>query len=205
MPVNNYHPSAEDLRQAHKIFLEKEPRDLFYRVATELIELAIVGKTKLTLSDSLAVLLQTWNKAYYQFRPHHFDNKHFQEINYLVQKYAEELITGFRNRSILSFTDRDEDKVNRVFKAFEEVLGPTGAAKSLHLLAPRFFPLWDRKIAKGYGLAMRRTGMNANRYCSFMNIAHIQSKKLQGTTLAQENNLLKLLDEYNYCHSKGWI
>jgi hypothetical protein len=44
---------------------------------------------------------------------------------------------------------------------FKKVLGKTGAAKSLHLLAPRFFPLWDTKIAKTYGV---KNGMEADRY-----------------------------------------
>lgn len=28
---------------------------------------------------------------------------------------------------------------------------PVGVAKTLHLLAPKFFPLWDEEIAKAYG------------------------------------------------------
>lgn len=47
----------------------------------------------------------------------------------------------------------DEATVKGVFKSFEKVLGPVGATKCLHLLAPRFFPLWDRAIAEAYGLA----------------------------------------------------
>lgn len=54
-------PTIHDLDQSHKDFEILEPRDLFYRAATELVDLAISGKTKLSLAEAIAVLLQTWN------------------------------------------------------------------------------------------------------------------------------------------------
>ena len=30
------------------------------------------------------------------------------------------------------------------------VMGPTSTAKTLHIIAPRFLPLWDRRIRKAY-------------------------------------------------------
>ena len=196
-------PSIEDLQEARKVFLSNEPRDLFYRVATELIELAIKEKTKVTLSEALAVLLQTWNRAYYRFRP--FDDGHFDKIDYLVEKYAKEIITDFRNRSILSLCENDEDKICKIFGAFEQVLGPVGAAKSLHLLAPQFFPLWDRAIAEAYSVPMGSVGTNAGRYWDFMEISRKQYETLN-KILPQEKNFLKSIDEYNYCHyTKHWI
>jgi len=202
MPIDKS-PSIEDLQKARKVFLKNEPRDLFYRIATELIELAINGKTQVALSEALAVLLQTWNRAYYQFRP--FDNEHFSKIGNLIEKHAEQIITDFRTRSILSLCKRDEDKICKIFVLFEHVLGPVGAAKSLHLLAPRFFPLWDRAIAEAYGVHMGPVGTNAGRYWSFMVTSRKHCKTLDGT-LPHENNPLKLIDEYNYCHyTKHWI
>ena len=45
MPINKC-PSIKDLKKARKVFLKNEPRDLFYKVATELVELSIKEKTK---------------------------------------------------------------------------------------------------------------------------------------------------------------
>ena len=137
-------PTVENLKKARKVFLENEPRDIFYQVASELIRLTIEEKTEISLAEALAVLLQTWNKAYYQFR--RFDNKHFSDISSLVENHVR---TAFecRRRSILSLTRDDMPKVIGIFDEFEQVLGPAGASKSLHLLAPEFFPLWDRAIA----------------------------------------------------------
>jgi hypothetical protein len=115
------------------------------------------------------------------------------------------MLITFRQRSIQSLKQEDESEVVHVFKAFEEVLGPVGAAKCLHLLAPRFFPLWDRAIADAYSLPLRPRGRNAERYWRFMGIVKKQVQSLGGEQ-AIGRNPLKAIDEYNYCkHTKGWI
>lgn len=203
-------PAPQDLEAARKIFEEGEPRDLFYRAATELVGLALEGKSSLNVTEALAVLLQTWNKAFYRFTPFDsqhlftpFDSQHFSNLEEVVIRYEAELAT-FRNRSIESLLDEDGSLVQKLFADYEEVLGPVGAAKALHLLAPRFFPLWDRAIAKAYGLALRERGKNADRYRRFMEITKQQHATLSGEQ-AIEQNLLKALDEYNYCkYTKGW-
>ncbi|MGO8951644.1 MAG: hypothetical protein ACLQUY_29120 [Ktedonobacterales bacterium] len=191
-----YMPTIEELEAAHKIFEQNEPRDLFYRAATELVDLAIRGQTKLTLVEAVAVLLQTWNVSYYRFHGK-FDTKHFAELERVIH-HDEHLLMSLRQRTIASFTGREEDTVRGVFARFEQVLGPVGAAKSLHLLAPRFFPLWDRAIAAAYGLAMKK-GDNADRYIAFMGIAQRQCREVEDH-LPKDRNPLKALDEYNYIH-----
>lgn len=197
-----YQPSLEDLQKAQRVFLKNEPRNLFYRVATELVDLAIQKRSTLTLTEALAVLLQTWNRAYYQFR--RFDDQHFTDLDTLIEEY-QWVIEKYRNRSILSFHDREKQAIEAIFHAFETILGAVGGAKSMHLLAPRFFPLWDREIAKQYGCTLGPKGTNAGKYCSFMKLSKSQCQGLQDKGLP-EDYLLKTLDEYNYCKfTKGWI
>ena len=50
--------SLQQLAAAHTEFQRIEPRDLFYRVAIELIDLSLQKKTKVTVPEALAVLLQ---------------------------------------------------------------------------------------------------------------------------------------------------
>ena len=57
-------PSIQDIEAARQAFETNEPRDLFYRAATELVILALDGKTSLSVTEALAVLLQTWNKMF---------------------------------------------------------------------------------------------------------------------------------------------
>jgi len=195
-------PTIQDIEAARLAFEANEPRDLFYRAATELVALALGGKTSLSVAEALAVLLQTWNKMFYQYR--RFDSRHFADIERLIRDHHSILIT-FRQRSIQSLNQEDESKVVRVFKAFEEVLGPVGAAKCLHLLAPCFFPLWDRAIAAAYGLPLRQKARNAERYRRFMEILKEQVQSFDGEQVIGRNPL-KAIDEYNYRrHTKGSI
>lgn len=195
-------PSIEDIEAARQAFETIEPRGLFYRAATELVTLALDGKTSLSVAEALAVLLQTWNKMFYQYR--RFDSQHFADIERLISDHHSILI-AFRQRSIESLKQEDESEIVRVFKAFEEVLGPVGAAKCLHLLAPRFFPLWDRAIAEAYGLPLRQKGKNADRYYDFIRIVRGQVQSLGGEQTIGRNPL-KAIDEYNYCkYTKGWM
>lgn len=198
MPV----PSQKDLNSARETFLEKEPRDLFYRVATELIRLSLERKTQITLPEALSVLLQTWNRSYYRFR--RFDNQQYTDISKLLKQQSPSM-SNFRERSILSLAEEDLSNVDEIFNEFEQVLGPVGAAKSLHLLAPAFFPLWDRAIAKAYKVALGPVGSNSGKYLKFILSVRHQCKQLNKLPL-HGHNILKLLDEYNYCHfTNKWI
>ena len=185
-------PSIQDLEDAHKRFDTIEPRSLYYRAGIELVDLAIKGNTKLKLAEAIAVLLQTWNVSYYRFRP--FTEEHFSDIHKLLET-RQHLIKDLRQRNIESFCDEDANMVKGIFEEFEKVLDKTGAVKCLHLLAPCFYPLWDTEIAKAYELGK---GSEAERYCSFMEKTRDQVKSLGGKQ-ALDRNLLKALDEYNYC------
>lgn len=194
-------PTAEDIQESRRAFEAHESRDLFYRVATELVELVLRGATSLSTVEAAAVLLQTWNRAYYQYRS--FDQQHFSDVERLLATY-ETPLAAFRARPIESLGEGDFETVEDVFEAFEEVLGPVGTAKCLHLLAPRFFPLWDRAIAWSYGVALQGRGTNVGRYRRFMEMTKSQCESLGGEQV-MGIRLLKALDEYNYCKfTKRW-
>ena len=111
---------------------------------------------------------------------------------------------AFRSRDIATISEADLPIIEQLFDSFERVLGPVGAAKSLHLLAPRFFPLWDRKIAKAYHWELGSVGTNGVRYVAFCLITATQVRALS-PMMTSEDNLLKRIDEYNYGkHTKGW-
>ena len=121
-------PTFEELEKARTLFEEYEPRDLFYRAATELVALALAGKTKLSVTESIAVLLQTWNSQYYRF--HTFDAEHFRALEAVLSLH-QSILVACRPRSIDSFTTVDFPMINELFTSFELVLGPVGAAKAL--------------------------------------------------------------------------
>lgn len=189
------HPTITDLNEARDAFESSEPRDLFYRAATQLIELAIAGQSALSLGEAIAVLLQTWNKAYYRF--HTFDQDHLCQIEDLIAEHEGDFQT-LRSRTIETCSDSDLVQCTTLFSVFEAVLGPVGAAKTLHLMAPEFFPLWDRKIANAYGLPLKKVGANAALYWQLMLIAKDHCAHFGGR-LTLGRNPLKAIDEYNYC------
>lgn len=194
--------SLRDLAVARRLFQQNEPRDLFYRVATELVGLAFRRATSIRLAEALAVLLQTWNKARYQYKK--FDTEHFADIEALVSRYKREL-ARLRRKSIEHLPDREKPRVVQLFQSFEEVLGPVGAAKALHLLAPRLLPLWDRTIAKEYGMQLGKAGSNGDRYWRFLVITRNQCRRIRATGRFR-GSVLKCVDEYNYCrYTKGWL
>jgi hypothetical protein len=204
MIPSDYILTIRDIKKAHSIFRNKEPRDLFYRAATELVGLALEDRRfPLSVGESLAVLLQTWNSAYYRFHKPEM-KKHYRKIESRYEKYQTTL-SSLRHRKIEDLRDDEKPVVHDVFRNFEIVLGPVGAAKALHLLAPRFFPIWDRAVANKYRVALVEAGKNAERYWRFMEVARCQCLKLKGKA-PDSGNLLKWIDEYNYCKfSRRWM
>lgn len=198
----DYAVSVADIKRARNAFEKNEPRDLFYRAATKLVSLALRRSTSLTVAEALAVLLQTWNKAHYQYRK--FDADHFSDIEALLVRYRRNL-ARLRRKTIEDLAPQEKPGIVSMFESFEAVLGPVGAAKALHLLAPRLFPLWDRRIAEEYGVPLGKAGSNGDRYWRFTVISRDQCLRLRRHGRIQ-GNLLKALDEYNYCkYTKGWL
>jgi hypothetical protein len=83
-----------------------------------------------------------------------------------------------------------------VFDEFDTLLGPVGAAKALHLLAPAFFPIWDRTIAPKYRCGLGNRGTNGRRYIRFMRLTAALCASLgpSGTRLV---DVVKAIDEWN--------
>ncbi len=197
----NHTISLTDVQNARNEYEANEPRDLFYKAATELVSLALAGTTTLSISEAIAVLLQTWNREYYRFRK--FNAQHFTDIDNLLSSQRAALSTA-RTNKIQSLNSSDKTTVIQTFREFELVLGPVGAAKSLHLLAPGYFPLWDRAIAEAYVGNLGKAGTNGPRFWQMMCYASQQAQALIASGFT--GNPLKAIDEFNYCHcSKRWI
>ncbi|MCK4735190.1 MAG: hypothetical protein KAT65_22245 [Methanophagales archaeon] len=80
---------------------------------------------------------------------------------------------------------------------------PVSVTKTLHLLAPSFFPLWDDKIARAYECYYNENP--AEKYVSFCKITKIIADKVKNY-IDKSDRTLKLIDEYNYSkYTQGWI
>jgi hypothetical protein len=179
-----------------------------YKTATFLVE-HFWGQPR-DMADGMGVLLLTWNQAFYRYGS--FD---FALLEQALRANMP-AIDKLKPRNILSLVEADEPVIRRLFLAFLEALrikegkkkdckSPVAVAKALHLLAPGFLPLWDDKIAKGYGCYYN---LDPDRhYVTFAYKMQAIARRLQEyVPPGCGRTFLKLIDEYNYAkHTKGWI
>lgn len=202
-------PSATEFRDGYLAFQQREKRDAMYKTATFLVN-HFWGQPS-EMADSLGVLLLTWNQAFYRYGP--FD---FQRLEDCID-HNQQLLESFRSREIFSYSPADDATIKNLFDLFLAALqlsegkrkgtsSPVAAAKAIHLLAPRFFPLWDAAIAIAYDC--RYTQKPAETYTRFLRITKELAEVLSPTVNANGvgKTLIKLIDEYNYARfTKKWV
>jgi hypothetical protein len=201
-------PKQEEFQTGFQNFRENEPRDAMYKVATFLVS-HYWGQFA-QMSDSLGVLLLTWNQACYRYGSFSFDELE----TCLRENWAS--IKAFRARDIFSLAESDSDGIATLFDRFLAGLqiaggnargrrSPVAVAKALHLLAPEFFPLWDDKIARAYRCHYSREP--AEKYFLFSHKTKTIAQIIRGYHgLPQDVTLWKLIDEYNFAkYTRKWI
>jgi len=199
--------NREEFLKGCEEFEKHEKRDAMYKVATFLVS-HFWGKPS-DMADGLGVLLLTWNQAFYRYGIFDFDK--LEEC--ITDNFPK--IENFRNRDISSLSNSDEDDIKGLFNKFLEALqidsgkmqgrkSPVAVAKALHLLAPKFFPLWDDKIARAYRCYYSE--YPAERYISFCKVTKAIADEVKNYISRSDKTLIKLIDEYNYSkYTQGWI
>lgn len=203
-------PTDEELERAHQVFEQRERRAIFYDLTQTLLRDGAFLNGAHKTAAAICTLLFVWSEAYYRY---HLTERHahWEALERLLRTHKEGLCR-FRRRRVETLKEEDKAEVTKVFAELAEVLGAIGAAKALHILAPHFFPLWDNKIAKAYGLPRRLKATpqeDAERYWRFMQIVKWQVRLLKERKNLPEfvrANFLKALDEWNYAKfTKGWL
>lgn len=195
--------AAEELERAAREFRIREPRAVIYDAAQILLQGAVDDYEHLSPVVAISALIQSWNFAYYKTIA--CDAGHLVDLEIAIHGVWQDCLS-FRRRDIASFDrEKDEPTVRHVFTALEHVLGRVGAPKAMHVIAPAFFPLWDNYIAPAYGITLGAPGRNTDSYLAFMEIVKQQAAHVR-VILPSRPDVLKALDEYNYCrYSKAWI
>jgi len=200
-------PNCKEFLKGCEEYEKHEKRDAMYKVASFFLS-HFWGEPS-DMADGLGVLLLTWNQAFYRYGIFDFD-KLEECITENLQK-----IEDFRNRDISSLSNSDEDDIKDLFNKFLEALqiesgkmqgrkSPVAVAKALHLLAPKFFPLWDDKIARAYRCYYNDNP--AERYFSFCRITKVIADEVKSYISRSDKTIIRLIDEYNYSkYTKGWI
>jgi len=88
-----------------------------------------------------------------------------------------------------------EDDIKELYSVVRKIVGPTSASKALHLICPKFFPLWDENIRKkckvncekkGYYEFMGKVKLFCNDYAKQLTFLQNKYKKSE----------LRLIDQY---------
>lgn len=161
------------------------------------------------MADSLGVLLLTWNQAFYRY-----GLLDFGKLEACIAGNMRAL-EAYRTRTILDYTANDDPQITALFHDLLAALAiaegsrkgrqsAVAAAKALHLLAPGFFPLWDREIARAYDCEYSE--QPSAQYLAFTKMMQRTAHALRAVTVPEGKTLLKLIDEYNYAKfTKQWI
>ena len=200
--------SHSEFKRGYLAFQAHEPREAMYKTATFMVE-HFWGKPR-DMADGMGVLLLTWNQAFYRYGAFDFDLlEEALQTNMAV-------IEGLRPRNIQSLVETDEPIIRRLFLGFLDALrikegkkkdekSPVAVAKALHLLAPSFLSIWDKKIAEAY--ACRYKPHPDRKYVAFAYKMKALARQLQEHVPPDcGRTFLKLIDQYNYAkYTKPWI
>jgi len=201
-------PSCDQLKAGIDAFEKNERRGYVYFIALTHIQ-QNWGKF-LEMANGIKILLDVWHRNFYRFGQFNLDL-----LSECIRKNIQ-LIEAFCSRSILSLSNQDEDEIYKLFTQFLNALkagrsrSPVAGAKSLHLLAPEFFPLWDNYIANGYDTLWGNSFSGAYRYINFCwKIKDVVRQIADYDCICDpvpKRSILKLIDEYNYSKfTKHWI
>lgn len=177
------------------------------------------------------MILLTWNQAAYRYGM--FDFASLEDF----LKSDRDTLEHYRGRSIRSFDSKhDAEKIKVLFAEALAALestrkgrkSPVAVAKTLHIIAPRFFPIWDRAIAKGRSCHWYDSAHAASKYIAFMNDCQTIAASLEARYKQEQDSaglpdarnlaaalskrcgrsktILKFLDEYFYArYTRDWI
>jgi hypothetical protein len=180
--------TAEELRSTHEKYVQTVPNS--YATAVRRVGAALGSQNTDELASAVADWLQDLNRQYFRFRPD--EAKTLKERLLPIAQTNIGVLVRLHARSLKSLTPSDKSEVLQLFNVLRAECGPVGAGKALHIFSPNFFPLWDDKIAAGYGVMKDSEG-----YFQFMNLIREQVRHLPEDIVSGVSTL-KILDEYNY-------
>ncbi len=184
--INVLPPPAEEVRRARRIYETESAWDLSYRGVRDGMERVLNQTSKFTIGEEIMRFLLEWNHRW--FNIHGLRQSDVKKFDEAIASNSQRL-TAFRERKIESFNMEDEAEVAALFSEFRGLVGPTGAAKALHVLAPTFFVPWDTAMRNRYWV-----DSNADGYLSFMRIRQGHCAALS----AAFEDPIKALDEWDF-------
>lgn len=207
--IDFYIPEADEFRRGLEAYERNEWRGCVYFWALSRVSKNWGDSNE--MASGIGGLLHVWHQGFYRFGD--FD---FNELRECIGRNLK-VINKSRDRHIDDLVSSDEDEIRRLFKEFLNALrsrnkkgirrSPVAVAKTLNLLAPHFFPIWDDKIADEYNCSFVFSEFGPSEYISFSRKMQKMAEKVKNyVPLPDDRSLLKRIDEYNYSkYTKHWI
>jgi len=85
-----------------------------------------------------------------------------------------ELFSTFRSENLLLYEDIERpeirEKIEKSYRVIRKHVGPTATSKILHIISPKFFPMWDGAIKDSISKERKKDNINEspNGYYNFM-------------------------------------
>src|SRR5438067_11311642 len=160
---------------------QADRRDSIYRAALGLVRRSWGVWDE--VADGLLVLLLVWNRAFYQWGPLDANAVEVELREFSTELYA------FRNRALIGYSPTaDDSTIRALFGGLLAATGtsvrgkrrvsPVSVAKTLHVLAPEFFPLWDDKIASAAACYWGKAVNGLGSYLRFIGKIHASVTRL---------------------------
>ncbi len=202
-----YIPSQKEFLQGVKEFRRREPRDAIYEVSSFFIP--HFWKDFYNMAIGAGAFLLSYNQAFYRYGIFDFDR-----LGTCIRANLFKL-SIFRERNITDLLESDEEVIKGLFREFLEALqidsgktqgrkSPVSVSKTLHILAPDFFPMWDYKIARAYGYDYYKNP--DEKYILFCRTMRIFANRVKGYITHSDKTLVKRIDEYNFeKYTRGYM
>ncbi len=201
--MNTTDIDVDDFFNGVRKYENKYPQEPIYKLARFILE-NYWGVIHLMVGAVGAFVL-TWNQAFYRYGRMDYD-----ALEKCISKNLSK-IDKFKNKNIIDLSKNDEKEIKELFNDFLDALksiekkrerkSPVAVSKALHILAPHYFPLWDRNIAETYGCFYNKNP--AEKYIEFMYKMKKIANKIGKFIEIKDKTLLKLIDEYNFIFKRN--
>jgi hypothetical protein len=202
--MNNFYiPDYKEFCNGYEAYGKKERRGIVYFEVSSII--SDHWGDPPTMARGISRLIRSWNRYYANFD--------LDKLIICIDKNFKRL-EWFRNNNITSLSDDDGDSIKSLFNQFLDALkrvidgrkSPVSVGKTLGLLNPNYFPIWDSNIAFKYDCFYLSDDADGP-YFEFCKKMKLMAEHVKNyVPNPDDRSLLKRIDEYNYSkYTMHWI
>ena len=202
MWVNFHIPTGVEFERGLAAYGRNVTREDAYERATA--EIAESWGQPFRTAEAIASLIDEWNHYYLRFS--------LRSLADCISTH-QAIIEGYRDRDITSLRDDDDPQIillhmevmTSMRRRKDGSKGSASTSQGLHLLCPRFFPMWNRGIAKVFRARYSSPGDDREPYCKFCHRMAATAGRIKGSMPPDDpKTAVKRIHEFAWAVSHGW-